>query len=180
MEDRDKAKAANNAIFLKTCWAMGGRIEVEDLAENAGYTTTVMERLAKLLKTDRTTLVRCVQFYRAYPKGALDAAIMWSHYRYLLPLGTEKERAYHEEKAIKEGWTRDQLAKAINAEEYLSPKDAKKAKKPPRPTSPFFTFRQKSSGWRTGTRSFGFPGVEVADHSARWCGCSCAQGGRRT
>jgi hypothetical protein len=80
-EGRDKAKAANNAIFLKTCWAMGGRIEVEDLSENAGYATTVMERLAKPLKTDRTTLVRCVQFYRAYPKGAPDTVLTWSHYR---------------------------------------------------------------------------------------------------
>ncbi|MBK6881179.1 MAG: thermonuclease family protein [Elusimicrobia bacterium] len=141
-EGRDKAKAANNAIFLKTCWAMGGRIEVEDLAENAGYATTVMERLAKPLKTDRTTLVRCVQFYRAYPKGAPDTPLTWSHYRYLLTLGTDKERVYYEEKAIKEGWTREQLAKAINAEDYLAPKDgSKKAKKLPRPTSPFFTFR---------------------------------------
>ena len=126
-EGRDKAKAANNAIFLKTCWAMGGRIEVEDLSENAGYATT---------------LVRCVQFYRAYPKGAPDTPLTWSHYRYLLTLGTDKERVYYEEKAIKEGWTREQLAKAINAEDYLAPKDgSKKAKKLPRPTSPFFTFR---------------------------------------
>ncbi|MBK9429994.1 MAG: hypothetical protein IPN65_05790 [Elusimicrobia bacterium] len=105
-EGRDKAKAANNAIFLKTCWAMGGRIEVEDLAENAGYATTVMERLAKPLKTDRTTLVRCVQFYRAYPKG-----------------------------------TREQLAKAINAEDYLAPKDGSKKARSSSSNVSFFTFR---------------------------------------
>lgn len=140
-QGRDAAKASNNTIFLKTCWAIGGRIEVEDLSENAGYITSVMEKLTKPLKTDRTTLVRCLQFYRAYPKGAPDSPLTWSHYRYLLTLGTAKERAYYEEKAIKEGWTRDQLAKAINAEEYLAPKDGKKAKKLPRPTSPFFTYR---------------------------------------
>jgi endonuclease YncB( thermonuclease family) len=141
-EGREKVKAVANAEYLRTFWAIGGRIEVEGLTENAGYGQAVMEKLAVRLKTDRTTLIRCTQFYRLYPKGAPDTFLTWSHFKSLLSLGTDKERAYYQEKAEKERWTRDQLSKGIQAELYSTPKgDLKKVKKLPRPTSPLFTYR---------------------------------------
>lgn len=140
-QGRDRAKAAANAEIIRTYWAIGGRIEVEGLSENAGYSTTVMERLAVTLKTDRTTLIRCIQLYRTYPKAPPDTPLTWSHYKILLALGTDKERTYYEEKAIKEGWTREQLGKAVQGDEYMAPKDGKTVKKLKRPTSPLFTYR---------------------------------------
>jgi hypothetical protein len=78
---RERAKTAANMEVIRTYWAIGGRIEVEGLSENAGYSTTVMERLAEALKTDRTTLIRCIQLYRAYPKAAPETFLTWSHVR---------------------------------------------------------------------------------------------------
>jgi endonuclease YncB( thermonuclease family) len=141
-EGREKVKAAANAEYLRTFWALGGRIEVEGLTENAGYGQAVMEKLAVRLDTDRTTLIRCTQFYRLYPKGAPDSQLSWSHFKALLALGTDKERLYYQQKAEAEHWTREQLAKAIQAELYSAPKgETKKVKKLPRPTSPLFTYR---------------------------------------
>jgi endonuclease YncB( thermonuclease family) len=141
-EGREKVKAAANSEYLRTFWAIGGRIEVEGLTENAGYGQAVMEKLAVRLKTDRTTLIRCAQFYRLYPKGAPDTSLTWSHWKSLLSLGTDKERLYYQQKAEAERWTREQLSKAIQAELYSTPKgETKKAKKLPRPMSPMFTYR---------------------------------------
>jgi endonuclease YncB( thermonuclease family) len=139
---RERAKAATNTEALRTYWAVGGRIEVEGLTENAGYGQSVMEKLAVQLKTDRTTLVRCIQFYNLYPKGAPESSLTWSHFKMILSLGTAKERLYYQQKAEAGHWTRDQLSKAIQGELYSSPKgDPKKVKKLPRATSPLFTYR---------------------------------------
>jgi endonuclease YncB( thermonuclease family) len=141
-QGREKVKAAANAEYLRTFWAVGGRIEVEGLTENAGYGQSVMEKLAERLKTDRTTLVRCSQLYRLYPKGAPDSSLTWSHWKMLLALGTDKERSYYQGKAEAERWTRDRLSKAIQGELYSTPKgEGKKVKKLPRATSPLFTYR---------------------------------------
>lgn len=38
-----------------------------------------METMAKELNIDRSTLVRCIQFFDAYPKGVPETSLTWSH-----------------------------------------------------------------------------------------------------
>ncbi|MBK8871706.1 MAG: thermonuclease family protein [Elusimicrobia bacterium] len=131
-QGRERAKSAANLEIIRTYWAVGSRIESEGLTENAGYGDAVMDKLADALSVDRSTLVRCVQFVRAYPKGVPETDLNWSHIRLLLTVADAKERAYYQERAEKEHWTRDQLAKAINAEVVSTPggKPSKKLKRP--------------------------------------------------
>src|SRR5690348_16390037 len=68
-EGRAKAASAANREYMATYWRVGERLAAERLTETAGYGESVMERLAVELKTDRSTLVRCLQFHRDYPKG---------------------------------------------------------------------------------------------------------------
>lgn len=140
-EGRDRARTAANNELIQTYWAIGGRIEVEGLTENAGYGDAVMEQLADALDIDRSTLVRCLQFYRAYPKSAPQGTLTWSHYRLLLTLGKPEDRKRLKEEAEKENWTRQDLANAINAETHPAPKDGKLTKPLKRPAGGPFVYR---------------------------------------
>jgi micrococcal nuclease len=75
-----------------------------------------MESMAKELNIDRSTLVRCVQFFEAYPKGVPETSLTWSHIRELLALPGPKERTFYLHEAEKKNWTRDDLVKAIQAD----------------------------------------------------------------
>ena len=77
------------------------RIESEGLTENAGYGDAVMDKLADALGVDRSTLVRCVQFVRAYPKGVPETDLNWSQIRLLLTVADPKDRAYYQEDVYK-------------------------------------------------------------------------------
>lgn len=140
-QGRERAKTAANTELIRTYWAIGRRIESEGLTENAGYGDAVMERLADALKTDRSTLVRCVQFFRAYPKAIPETPLTWSHYRLLLTVTNDKERADYEARAEKERWTREQLAKAISAETTTGQGGGKTGKKLKRPEGGPFIYR---------------------------------------
>lgn len=115
-EGRAHAHTAVSRILLETYHRIGARISKEKLEEAAGYGESVMESMAKELKIDRTTLVRCVQFFGAYPKGVPETTLSWSHMRELLALPGPKERTFYQEEAEKKKWTRDELVKAIQAD----------------------------------------------------------------
>lgn len=138
---RERAKTAANTELIRTYWAIGRRIESEGLTENAGYGDAVMERLADALKTDRSTLVRCVQFFQAYPKAIPETPLTWSHYRLLLTVTNDKERTDFEARAEKERWTREQLAKAISAATSTDQEGGKTGKKLKRPEGGPFIYR---------------------------------------
>ena len=114
-QGRDRAKSAANLELIRTYWAIGRRIELEGLTKNAGYGDAIMERLAEALDVDRSTLIRSVQFYMAYPKGSPEGILTWSHYRLLLTVDDPRNRKELQETAEKEGWTRQRLSKAIKA-----------------------------------------------------------------
>jgi endonuclease YncB( thermonuclease family) len=115
-EGRSRAQAAVNRVLVETYHRIGARIKKENLSETAGYGESVMESMAKELNIDRTTLVRCVQFYEAYPKGVPDSPLTWSHFREILALPGPKERNYYQKLAEEKKWTRDELVKAIQAD----------------------------------------------------------------
>lgn len=129
---RSEAQRATNIALISTYWNVGERIISEKLTENAGYGDALMDRLAESLDIDRSTLVRSVQLAKAYPKGAPQNDLTWSHYRLLLTVQTDKERQYYQDRATTEHWTREQLAKAIEAEVVSNPgkKPSKQLKRP--------------------------------------------------
>jgi micrococcal nuclease len=115
-EGRSQAQAAVNRVLVETYYRIGSRIKQENLSTTPGYAESVLERMAKELKTDRTTLVRCVQFCEAYPQGVPDSPLTWSHFRELLALPGPKERTFYQKEAETRRWTRDELVKAIQAD----------------------------------------------------------------
>lgn len=143
-EGRSVAQAAVSRVLLETYHRIGARIKKEDLEQTAGYGESVMESMAKEVNLDRSTLVRCVQFYDAYPKGVPETSLTWSHVRELLALPGPKERDFYLHEAEKNKWTRDDLAKAIQADHIATtdPTAPKKgAKKLARPEGGPYIYR---------------------------------------
>ena len=129
-QGRAKAQAAMNRELILTYWNCGKRIAEENITENGGYGTSIMERLARELGTDRPTLVRCIWFHRYYPHGApTETGLVWSHYRELITLKDEKSRRFYEKEAEDKHWTRDELVRAIKADHIIDVNDPDKDKK---------------------------------------------------
>lgn len=133
-EGRSKAQSALNRELMRTYWNVGERLAEERLTENAGYGESVMEKLAYELRTDRSTLVRCLQFHRDYPNGVPEGTTLsWSHFRALLTVKDDKARAFYEETSEEKKWTYEQLARAIQADHYgLSQPTGGTKKQPPK------------------------------------------------
>lgn len=136
-----KAQRAVSRQLLQTYWEIGGRIADEKLTENAGYEKAVMERLAEDMRTDMTTLYRCVQFHDTYKTVPDSESLSWSHYRVLLTLKDAKERDFYTKEAEDRRWTRDQLLKAVQGDRFGEDKSGKKAKKLPRPIGATYVFK---------------------------------------
>ena len=136
-----KAQRAVSRQLLQTYWEIGGRIGEEKLTSNAGYEKAIMERLADDMRTDMTTLYRCVQFHETYQSVPESESLSWSHYRVLLTVKDPKERDFYTEEAEKKHWTRDQLLKAVQGDAFEEDKKGTKAKKLPRPTGATYVFK---------------------------------------
>ena len=130
-EGRSQVHGAINQIMLDTYHRIGHRIWKEKISDTAGYGEAVMEGMAKELKTDRTTLVRCIEFYEEYPKGAPKSNLSWSHWRIIITLPNAKDRDYYQREAEKEHWSREVLARAIENDRIITvdPIDNGKGKK---------------------------------------------------
>lgn len=136
-----KAQRAVSRQLLQTYWEIGGRIGDEKLTENAGYEKSIMERLADDMRTDITTLYRCVQFHDTYPEVPKSETLSWSHYRILLTVKGPKERDFYAKEAEERHWTRDQLLKAVQGDRFGEDKKDGKAKKLPRPIGATYVFK---------------------------------------
>jgi len=138
---KTKAQRAVSRQLLQTYWEIGGRISEEQLTSNAGYEKAIMERLAEDMRTDMTTLYRCVQFHDTYKILPESESLSWSHYRVLLTVKDAKERDFYTQEAEKKHWTRDQLLKAVQGDAYADDKKGKKTKRLPRPTGATYVFK---------------------------------------
>jgi endonuclease YncB( thermonuclease family) len=136
-----KAQRAVSRQLLQTYWEIGGRIAEEKLTSNAGYEKAVMERLADDMRTDMTTLYRCVQFHETYKAVPESESLSWSHYRVLLTVKDVKERDFYTREAEQKHWTRDQLLKAVQGDSFGEDKKGGKAKKLPRPIGATYVFK---------------------------------------
>lgn len=88
--------------------------------ERANYGAATMRHLADDLKVDYSVLLRCVQFYRAFPNLATWRDLLWAHYRVLIPLAAPQRRALATE-ANRNQWTVEELERRIRA---LQPPEA--------------------------------------------------------
>lgn len=136
-----KAHQAVNQQLLQTYWEMGRRLALEDLTPNAGYEKTLMDRLADDMKTDVTTLYRCIQFHETYKAVPGGDFLTWSHYRILLTVKDDKERGYYTGEAETNHWTRDQLLKAVQGDRYGEDQGGKKGKRLKRPFGATYVYK---------------------------------------
>jgi endonuclease YncB( thermonuclease family) len=97
-----------------------------------------MQRLSEDLKMDRTVLLRCVQFYRAFPYVATWRHITWAHYRVLIPVEDVKLRHSLATEADQNEWPVARLEQRVRALRPSTPAggDALKDVTPPRPLVP--------------------------------------------
>ncbi|MBL0360123.1 MAG: thermonuclease family protein [Elusimicrobia bacterium] len=138
---KTRARRAIAKEALRTYWEMGGRIAQEQLTENAGYARSVMQRMAKDIKTDMTTLYRCVQFHETYKAVPETEVLAWAHFRVLLTIKDPKEREYYTAQAENNEWTRDQLLRAVQGDRYGEGKKGKKVTQLPRPSGATYVFK---------------------------------------
>lgn len=136
-----KAQRAVSRQLLQTYWEIGGRIAEEKLTSNAGYEKAVMKSLADDMRTDMTTLYRCVQFHETYKAIPESESLSWSHYRILLTVRDANERDFYTKEAEERHWTRDQLLKAVQGDRFGEDKRGGKAKKLPRPIGATYVFK---------------------------------------
>ena len=75
-------------------WQIGKFIHTHLLAnkQRADYGAALYDRLARDVERDKSTLLRTVQFYRAYPILAERRELNWNHYKSLITIRGENER----------------------------------------------------------------------------------------
>ncbi len=117
-EGREKAQQAVRRELAVTYWGIGKRITQEGLTERGGYGDAVLTDLSVSLGMHVTTLTRCISFFRAYNDAPRSINLTWSHYKHLIPLSDQKERAWYENLVEVRGLNRDQLARAIQNDRY--------------------------------------------------------------
>jgi hypothetical protein len=143
-----KAQRAVAKQLLETYWRIGGRIAQEQLTENAGYAKSVMGRLANDMRTDMTTLYRCVQFHETYKTVPETEGLAWAHFRVLMTVKDPKEREYYTVQAEKNDWTRDQLLRAVQGDRYGEGQEGEKGEATPPPSRSHIRFQGDSVGCR--------------------------------
>jgi endonuclease YncB( thermonuclease family) len=136
---RGRAEIAAKNELVKTYWEIGKRIVEENLTEKAGYGDSVIEDLSEELDIDGRTLYNCMAFFKAYRVFPRGHNLSWAHYRTLLGVKDDSVRLRLEEKAGQEGWTRDQLTKAIRTESNTA--GGKKPAKFKRPSDATYVYR---------------------------------------
>jgi hypothetical protein len=71
---------------IQTYWQIGNRINQEYLSENSGYHNSILKDLSRDLTLERSTLSRCLQFFKAYKLAPKNTTLSWSHYRHLIAI----------------------------------------------------------------------------------------------
>lgn len=89
--------------------------------DRADYGAKVIPRLAADLDIDRSVLLRCVQFFRAFPIVATWRQLTWAHYRVLIPVQDPKLRRALAGEADRARWPVVRLEERIRA--LLPPPD---------------------------------------------------------
>ncbi len=136
---------------VRTYWETGRLIQKDILkhADRAEYGARVIADLARDLHVDKTQLARCIQFFKRYPRLPIVGGrqqLGWTHYRKLIAVPNDKERALLEEAASRNAWSADELALRIKSgKSEPQPEPAKKPAASQAPLTPIrgalYTYR---------------------------------------
>jgi predicted nuclease of restriction endonuclease-like (RecB) superfamily len=127
-QGRLRAVQAVNVELVQVNWHVGRHIvEFEQAGRvRAEYGTALINNLASDLRVrfgkgfGRSNLIRCRQFFLAYPKGAtLSHQLTWSHIVELLKLDDPLERGFYEKQAIAERWSVRELVRQKESSLFL-------------------------------------------------------------
>jgi len=97
-----------------------------DPVQISDYGKYLVDNLTADLGIGRRDLYRIVKFYRVYEiVGSVSPQLSWTHYRYIIKIGNEKERAFYQHKTIIHSWSVRELQKNIKDKLYenTTPKD---------------------------------------------------------
>ena len=117
---------AVNSAMVTAYWEIGEQI-YKACGENdrAGYGKKLLQYLSAHLTAefgkgfDESNLRKMRQFYCAYPiRDTLCPELSWSHYRLLMRVPNEKERAFYAEECAKSAWSVRQLERQIHTMYY--------------------------------------------------------------
>jgi endonuclease YncB( thermonuclease family) len=123
-----------------TYWKIGQRINKASLSTKSGYHNSILKDLSSQLELERTTLSRCLTFFKNYPTPPNNQNLSWSHYRELLTIKDDKLRTALEKKAQTENWSRSRLVEAIRqSQTFPNKKDIKIQ----RPTEATYIYKSK-------------------------------------
>jgi len=108
-------------------WKIGKYIDEHLLAnkERADYGATVLERLAKDVGRDSTSLNRALRFYRTYPILVPGQQLTWSHYRRLITIKDKDQRKKLEDQIIEKNWDTHKVQEYLNTRRKLAINDDK-------------------------------------------------------
>lgn len=126
VEAQRQVYSAVNSAMVLAYWNIGKTIyEVCGENDRAAYGKQVLQFLADKLTAEFgkgfsiQNLRNMRQFYRAFPiRSTLCSELSWSHYRLLMRVENETERAFYADEAVKAGWSVRQLERQINTMFY--------------------------------------------------------------
>ena len=126
VQAQHKMSAVVNSAMVTAYWEIGEQI-YKACGENdrAGYGKGLLRFLADNLTAefgkgfDESNLRKMRQFYGVFPnRDALRPELSWTHYRMLMRIADEKERAFYTEECVKSAWSSRQLERQIHTMYY--------------------------------------------------------------
>ena len=118
--------AAVNTAMVTAYWEIGEQI-YKACGDNdrADYGKGLLHYLSDKLTAefgkgfDESNLRKMRQFYSVFPiRDALRPELSWTHYRKLMRITDEKERAFYTEESVKSAWSSRQLERQIHTMYY--------------------------------------------------------------
>jgi predicted nuclease of restriction endonuclease-like (RecB) superfamily len=125
-ESRNTVYQTANTEMVKSYWNIGRKIveEEQNGSDRAEYGAEIISLLSQRLKPQgkgfsKRNLWYMKQFYQQWPKvNAVRSELSWTHYRLLLKVSEEKERAFYLNESIAENWSTRTLERQINSFYY--------------------------------------------------------------
>jgi endonuclease YncB( thermonuclease family) len=125
--------------LTKTYWQIGQRIATESITNQSGYLGSILKTLSNELKIERSTLSRCINFYKTYATTPNNPTLSWSHYRELMTIKDQPLRTKLEHLATNKSWSREKLISAIKQNKNNPNQEPKLT----RPTKPTYLYKAK-------------------------------------
>ena len=126
IEAQRQVYSAVNTAMVTAYWNIGKEIfEICGESERAAYGKQILKYLSERLTVefgkgfDESNLRNMRRFYLAFPiQDTVCPELSWSHYRLLMKVKNEEERAFYTQEAVKSNWSVRQLDRQINTMFY--------------------------------------------------------------